>query len=502
MRVIFLDKLKQELLSGKFEYYDCQFDYRSQTSFGMIDFGAILLELGIINPKLSFKMCDFSIQVTFSNKTLENGREVIFEFGNHAFDGSIFHSPITFVNCKFYNESNNNISFLPGVTNGYFIDTKFEKDLEMIGCIFKDWVSLTDNTEFKGKVTFNEVIFEKSFEISNVKFRKGVYFYSCQFFERFSLTNVIFEEGVYFGSMFRDHESTVFKGRSEFFCNVKKFLSFNRVKFDTVNFSNLKLNECDTEFIQSEFTNFGLFRNLNLNNFVFMSCDLTNCSFLDSNLGNVIFSACRFNLKNILDDRLLIGKNTDNFKKKSNWLWHHGEMDIYDFSESALLRQLKQFEIYFDRHKDYELSGEFYKKSLEIQGRDKSNLFKYIVLKAYSLFSEYGESYKRAFFIFCLTILIFSFIYLFSGVIYIDRDKNIPEFVIYYFNNDNIYNFFYDFAISFLYSLSNSLPIRKELDIVKAANGFTTLISYLQTAIQTIIATLFVFALRRKFKRD
>jgi len=212
---------------------------------------------------------------------------------------------------------------------------------------------------------------------------------------------------------------------------------------------------------------------------------LTNCVFINSDIENVRFINCEFDFKNFIYEK----EQTNKFINDKN--------NIIAIKE--LISSYRQFEINLDKNKDYELAGEFHKKRYELEYLiTESFSLKKLLLFFYERSSNFGENYVKSLSRFILILFLFTLTYLFTGLVY--NHTNF-ESTIYYLKESNRYNFWNDIGSAFLYSLNNSLPFRRELEFVKSANGWTTFFSIVQTFIQTILATLFIIGLRRKFKR-
>jgi len=247
------------------------------------------------------------------------------------------------------------------------------------------------------------------------------------------------------------------------------------------------------------FNKLALFRRLNLkSNVLFFNADLTNCSFLNSNFEDVLFSSTSIDIEQHIDYRLWKNKtklNNDNYQEYG---LYNIDDTISEITKNNLISEYKIFEKNFDNKKHFDIAGEFHQSSLDIESQYHPKLLKKIILWLYKTFSNYGESYKKSLIWFSLILVIFSVLYLFTGLDYINNEKHS---IIYYFKCTNMYNIINDYGLSFLYSFINSFPVKRDMDMLKAANGFTILFSSIQTVIQSVLITLFIIALRRKFRR-
>lgn len=330
--------------------------------------------------------------------------------------------------------------------------------------------SLSDGLQL---VCFKDCDFNVNVDINEIDLHCLLNFENCTFYKP-----VIFSFGI---DTLILKDFCIFKEKFQFFSIVKKYAVFRDVIFEReFHFNSTSVIDKKFEFSKCEFKYDSLFRHLNFgNDILFDKSNLTNCSFLNSNIYDVRFNNCKFDYNNLIDEKYS--------KLKKN-------IEIED-----VISTYRNFEINFDKNKDYEQAGEFHKRryELDLLISKKYSLKKFLLL-LYKWSSNFGENYGRSFNWFVLALIAFSFIYLFTGLVY--KNSNYDT-VIYYFKNENRFDFWNDLGSSFLYSLNNALPFRRELEFIKSANGWTTFFSILETFFETILATLFIIGLRRKFKR-
>jgi hypothetical protein len=255
------------------------------------------------------------------------------------------------------------------------------------------------------------------------------------------------------------------------------------------------INSQDVRFIDCNFWGIGFFRRLIMNkNFIFNTCDLTNCSFLYSAFEDAIFANCTFdlNFKLSLDERIL-----SNIGNITELLTDEQKKEFCKIDLKTIVSSYKEFEKNFDKARNYEEAGNFHKRAFELELKRKKGLSK-IILWLYKKSSSYGEEYATSLKWMMTLLILFSFVYMFSGIVYTYSNESC---VIYYCKPSNRYNIIQDIGIGFVYSFNSSIPIRKGFDFVESGSPLTSVLSIFQTLLQTILGTLFIISVRRKFRR-
>lgn len=437
----------------------------------------------IIDEKigLSFTNCEFEIDTIFSTDfhTGKRYKNIYFQ----SFTNCTFHRTCIFQNIEFH--------ALPGIelrdfrNSCIFNNIKF-KELKFIGVTFrKEWL-FNENTAFNGDVYFNGCKFKIFTKFKSAIFNGNLNITSCNFYKSCELYSIILNKDVRI-------ENIVFHDDLYFYSQIHGVAIFKNIIFEkNFIFGPTFLGENLIEFDNLEIKKIAFFRNLRLvANTIFKNIDISRFSFLYSKFEDVSFSSCKFNFGFSFIDEELLNNKTEDISIPINKF----NKNFFFVELEDILSTLRIFEINFDKRKNYEIAGEFHKKRYELQRIHESNKFKKIIINLYKWFSNYGEDYPRSL-IWIIGILIgFSIIYLFTGIKY-------DEAVIYWGNTtNNMYKWYEDLGTAFLYSLNSSVPFRREIEHIKAASSLTTFFSIFQTLLQTIIGTLFIVALRRKFRR-
>jgi hypothetical protein len=377
-----------------------------------------------------------------------------------------------------------------------FEDCKFEIPIRITGINIKGFPQFFKNCVFNKRVYLGNIKFDKLI-FENVIFNDECIFSSCNFLDGLIFTETIFNNNL---SFVVNRRLKVMEIKDAFFrCEFNGITNFNSVSFGILNLSDSSIGEKICIFNNCSFNLLALFRRLNLkSNIIFLNVDLTNCSFLNSNFAEVLFASISINIKEHIDYKFLKSIiKEDDIIFKSIYIPDKSDL-IREVTENSLISEYKIFEKNFDNKKQFEIAGDFHQASLDIERQFNPTKSKKTLLWLYKTFSNYGESYKKSIIWFSLILVFFSILYLFTGLDYINNEKHS---IIYYFKCSNINNIFNDYGLSFLYSFINSFPAKRDIDILKAANGYTIFFSTIQTVIQSILITLFIIALRRKFRR-
>jgi uncharacterized protein YjbI with pentapeptide repeats len=377
-----------------------------------------------------------------------------------------------------------------------FINCTFDLSLHFTNLIFHNNAQLFKNCVFNNEVYFGNMTFG-NLMLEEVVFNKACYFYSCTFIEGLQFFDTTFNGPLLFDAD-KTHRITEIED-AYFDCYFNGKTNFKSVIFNKANFSKSIVGEKVFELSNCSFTKLGNFRGMNLkSNVAFINIDLSNCTFLNSEFVDARFLSSPISINNYIDINLFSKSHKDNHEEYKELGIYMVDNFIAEVNVENLIVELKTFERNFDKIKRFEIAGKFHQKSLEIERKYNSKWFKKSVLYLYRAASSYGESYSRTLILFSIVLLFFSLLYLITGLTFIENDK---YSVIYYFKGSNIYNIINDYGLSFLFSFINSFPVKREISYLISSNGYTTFFSSLETIIQSILITLFIMALRRKFKR-
>jgi len=193
----------------------------------------------------------------------------------------------------------------------------------------------------------------------------------CIFENDFSLGNISFEKEC-------SLKSSMFKSYPSFFHR------------------NLILENCKTDFNYSSLENF-VFQEVNFKNFTFENLDITNSQFIDCKW---IEAKNRFLKRNIVKDELSSNHNVDSLVKVKN---------IYSKLKTNC-----------QKNSDFINSGKFYISEQEIKRHihmKNGSWVEYWLLSFHRFISSYGENFKKPLALMLTLLVLFSFVFLFTGFI-------------------------------------------------------------------------------------
>lgn len=495
-RGITVQDVISKIKSGDYVFENVEFTVRSATGSPpagpFIDFVELFERYyaGSQDDKIEIKFnnCNFEIDAYFKNS--KRLTKLFYgDFSNVTFQKSTY-----FWNSKLNLIEPGGANLIQvrndhGVPDGHIFNNNRFNNVIFSDISFNTSYIFRKDNVFAGNVKFVRCSFDQGLVIKNVLFEEDCNIFACTFKSDVHIDRTTFKGNLIFEKPKHD-DGTQFNDRVFFYPEVYASLLFSEVVFnEEFVFRPSIVGERLLEFRKTEFKKAAIFRYLNLANAIFQSCDLTNCSFMFSNVVGMQLSNCEFDFsRRLLDERIL--KDSDFAKKISVVV----ARELAEINVNDVLNEYRMFEICMDTMKDFVTGGEFHKRRYELQRTSENNRLTKCILWLYKLFSNYGEDYGRSLAWLFGALLGFSVIYLFTGLKY-------GESTIYYGNPLNMYCLINDWGCSLLYSLSSSVPFRRENDFVRSANNWTTAFSVSQTLLQTVIGTLFVIALRRKFKR-
>lgn len=420
-----------------------------------------------LNPKTKFSFkrfinCEFRYPCSFLNVTLELKRT---EPQEKYINFIGFFDKVVFKDLYFYSVTIK--------TSTLFREVSINGNLVFDECIIMPPVALLD-LPIEGSVIVQGCEFMDLCRIE-IPFKKNLSIYNKTLKDKTEKPNIFHSIFAFRGEIYGQFmiQKTIFK---------KDFL-----------FQPIYIADKNVIFNSIEIEGSANFRNLNFNERTqFRNIDLSKCSFLYSKFDDSLFANCYLTKKKIYDEIQLSDKPD--------------KMILTD-----VVNELRMFEMSFDKRKNFEQAGEFHCYALEVERRltrwssrrfpkiaDYLNILhiprlKKIALILYKWTSDYGENYAKSLRKIIYIIIIFSIIYLYTGLSY-------SNYNIWWWDNSKP-NLFTDWGSSLLYSLISSSPVRRDSEVIKSLGGWTTGFSILQTIIQTILGTLFVIGIRRKFKR-
>lgn len=422
-------------------------------------------------------------------------------YSNNRDDKNRIRTPgITFTNCLFNTDfifEDLNFTLFVGFkniiinSNIIFKNTCFNEGLDYEECDGINSHIKFEKNEMNTIVMFNKCLLN-NLEFKDVKFNDSFFIKGSKIENTFTISNTVFNGDSYFGYM--EDDIIYFRGQTLIDSEFNANCSFSNIIFDKLDFYSKKQIENVIEFNNLDFKEHGYFRNLRMNeNYIFKNCNLKECSFLYSTFNKVIFSSCDFGDYVLHDD-----KNSKIFNKRDNKSEKDRIKLTAHYTGFDVINEYRMFEMNFDYYKQFEIAGFFHVNKFNLERKVLPCNYKWFLLTLYKYSSNYGESYKISSIWFFIIFLVFSIIYLFTGIHYINGNNDV---IIYYFKEANRFCYLNDWGCGLLYSLINSIPFKKSLDYLNNGSIITNVISIFQIIIQSILITLFIIGIRRKFKR-
>lgn len=480
LKTITFEEFEKCILVDDYNFHECRFndiiygDY-SEEKPDLLHFGdlieIIMKKNDLKNEKtieLSFNNCHFEIDAGFNFKNLPNVK--IKRVLNSKFYKSCYIAN-TELNLDYKEKGYTQKYYNAVFTNVSFRNIGFENVIFNTDQIFLD-SSIDDNA------AFDECCFKKDVVLVGNVFNGNIIIQGCDFLGNCICSNN-FKKNVLIKELLKPENKmkrTKFDGILTLNGGIEGRLLMSKVILnEAFNFYPSMIGNQNVIFDSLEINKYAKFSSIIIpNSVLFSNLDLSKCSFLYSKFDEALFSDCYFSDNKTYDERQLI---------ENNILVKHKDV----------LNELRMFEMSFDKRKNYEEAGKFHCKALELQRKMDTNLIKKLLLWLYKMSSEYGENYVRCLVLILITLLIFSITYLFTGI-------NYSGYNIWWLDGSKP-KLFTDWGSSLLYSLISSSPIRRDSEVIKSIGGWTTGFSILQAIIQTILGTLFIIGIRRKFKR-
>jgi len=404
--------------------------------------------------------------------------------------------------------------------NSLLIDSLNNKKMDKIDC-----------SEFIfTKISFPKIKISKNIKFSNSLFNDEIDFNNIEFLEVVDFSNCIFLNNAYF------YKSKFNKDVNFQYCRFKKFCSFKEAVFNGVTDFFSSEFESIVNFWNSKFFNTTIFQNVYLRDectfdyaefnydndrdfekyfdFRYVTIDRPEkVSFVNVDFERFLF-AWTINI-----DKIEI---TDvKFIKKKNRIFVYDEIDTKiskEFNNFQLIERIyNRFRSNYENSNRYGEGGEFHISEMEMRRKQlgigivdkekskvlyiitsalswlRQNIFSFLAM--YKLFSLYGERYSRSFICLLLILVLFSGVFLLQGLINSENSSQIiniqnsttslKQFMINYYESVR-------FAIYSLAS-SNNNPWKLQSTYQDSIIVFR--------ALMLTVFTLFVLAIRRRFKR-
>lgn len=412
------------------------------------------------------------IDFIFDSELLGSNRELHFElsyfknckFTNLKINKNIFFSIAVFIDTYF-----NQVEFK--CNHIAFNDSRFEGDYcPFSNCYFqaKEEISFSA-TEFKINVI---PFFDTQLVSPKVDFSR-CYFESNRLSIRLAPHPVLHPEIEIAPRIFGDRSLVI---------------SSNDISFDRLNYSNnfelIQFLKEKDHYSELELT---LINFSSMNSAVFINVNLKETYFLYSVIDSIRFIKTTWELDN---KRKIIYDEIKPFEDKDITLHLRDLIELYI--------QLKKN---YEQNHNYIDAGDWHYREMELrkkEAKQEEKQFYNFGLWVYKLISEYGENYKRPFWIIVILASLFPIVYMVIGF----QDSNgelYYRFSLEFFTVDGFLTALSDYGKNLLFSLRTmAFMTGKEL---QGQNIYFKTVHFIQSFITVILVPLFLLALRRKFKR-
>jgi len=339
-------------------------------------------------------------------------------------------------------------------------------------------------TRFGDETNFTETYFGDDTNFGLAKFGKKTNFWQAKFGEGTNFSETTFDDETYFVrtefGYYLDFAYSRFNGEAIF-----QDITFGeKISDNIINFTNII-------FVKP---NQVRFENVNLSSFSFVKSNIQDINFLDCEW-------IKIRKRHVLFDEIYY----------SNEILNNS-----DILEKANLGEIEQVYLWlqanFEKNKRYPEAGDFYIGAMEMRRRQiannknivrrllRQNLFSLMAL--YRYISLYGERYIRTFNWMLIVLFLFSGFYLIAGFDFptatIPGSTNYEHINYDLFHKMDISELASDFKKSFMVSLC-TLTFQKNVSFHLTTTS--VLISIVETVISAILVSLFLLALRRRFRR-
>jgi uncharacterized protein YjbI with pentapeptide repeats len=407
-----------------------------------------------------------------------------------------------------------------------FKGVQFSKEAYLVSTQFSDKAYFR-RAQFSGQAYFEGAQFSGEANFRNARFTKETRFSGAQFLMEANFQSVRFSEIVKFSfAQFLNYTNF---GRSWFLKNGL----FTNVKFlKEIDFTNSSIQLLD--FTQCEISSFMRFREINSikqgtpptillrdlrfwenGHLLLEDFDVSKVSFWQTNFyiirPRIDFVRVNWGKEKVIIDD--IEKRQEYKKYKTNtqddWLTKEELNLIYDpieklpeKSKAETIEQCyRQIRMNYEAGGEHPDAGEFYKHEMRVRGKrlKKDKKFIWCLHKLYGFVSSYGESPEKPLIWLCGFVVIFSIIYMFTGV----KDINgVPIQYYFYGDSPNLSVLISNFGKSIVYALSSLIPSIGRLYSFGSSTWWTIFFSFLEGILGVSVITLFVLAVRRRFRRE
>lgn len=460
--------------------------------------GAMYISQCDFNDRLSLNAAHFRSKVTFSDNTLKKKVACI---------GSSFDDDVNF-----------NMQCFDG--HAEFGSSRFQEKANFTNCIFRDNASFIE-TEFYGATFFKDATFEKSASFQKVLFsdldmvgtnyNSGVSFKKASFNDLANLNGLTAHKNLDFSYVETKGKLLLHGVKVNrlwlFGCNFDTSVTFNGCSIGTLNYETHKgervaFNRCKIEYPQlfrtenetiAKQNNYEIkwsFSNQDCSGLTFLNMSLEGADFLGADIVDTRFISCHW-------------EQNERYAKVSR----HNEICATGGHENlyllySLYQQLKKN---LEDVRDYQSSGDFHYREMELRSKllkeKRKKRVERFVLWLYWVTSDYGENYVKiaGWFVmsFVVATLLMASTEIFKEIGFMPLSA---DFWMQY-TNDLCIRVSGDFSFIMFGLIPSGFSKAILLKKVFSLSALSRSILVFQGLTAIVFTTLFVMAIRRRFKR-
>ncbi|MBN2286278.1 MAG: pentapeptide repeat-containing protein [Tissierellales bacterium] len=380
---------------------------------------------------------------------------------------------------KYFKKSKSDYNFEGIIFPAEFIfsDYKFDRLASFNNCIFHGPIKCPNH--FEGELNFEHCHFYADADFGGAIFDKIVRFNHSEFEKN----------STFFRARFRDKAAfwgVKFKGNS----------NFRQVYFyDQIHFGDCSFPEAPNEihFITTRFEK--------PDRTLFSGVDLTTAIFRWSLLTNIKFENVKWPQKPVLQGSRRFIRDEISVKKLCKKSDHYSKTDYLAFTKD-LYQQLTNN---YEKSGDFKISGDFYYGEMECYR--KMNPFRRFLpslINIYRVSSGYGLRYIRAGVVLLVLLSLFANLHMFTGLKSAEFRQS--DRIIHYTFAKNLdtslHNYFIDFSKSIVYCGEVLIREEKQDRIFSTISIWGDGVNVVLSILIYLQAILFMFAVKRQFKRN
>lgn len=176
--------------------------------------------------------------------------------------------------------------------------------------------------------------------------------------------------------------------------------------------------------------------------------------------------------------------------------WRRNLQELVKLDVERIAREIRRF---YETYGNYSDAGDYHIPEMDYRRKQAKckKPFTYLILSLYRCFSRYGESPGWAFTWLASSVIAFSYVYLFSGF----TSGNRAVQYVWRFEWSNVGRFLGDWCRSLQFALVNLVPGYFRPASAPFEANWTSRLAFAEGVLGITLVTLFLLALRRRFRR-